>query len=99
MQNLFPGRNFEKIFRETKKIYDGLPEDVRMDQTSEAFFNAFKSLVDEDFFTARDILVKFREKAKQRNMFLMFTDKEHNAVGPIHPVIHPIGKPRFAQFE
>jgi len=70
----------EKIFRETKKIYDGLPEDVRMDQTSEAFFNAFKSLVDEDFFTARDILVKFREKAKQRNMFLMFTDKEHNAV-------------------
>ena len=70
----------EKIFRETKEIYENLPEDVRQDQMSDAFFDAFTSLLDDDFLAARDILVKFREETKQRNMFLMFMDKEHEAV-------------------
>ena len=70
----------EKIFRETKEIYENLPEDVRQDQMSDAFFDAFKYLVDDDYLDARDILVKFREETKQRNMFLMFLDKEHEAV-------------------
>ena len=70
----------EKLFRETKKIYEGLPEDVRKDQWSEEFDSAFRPLVDDDFFAARDILVKFREQTKQRNMFLMFTDEENGAV-------------------
>ena len=70
----------EKIFRETRQIYESLPEDVRKNQMSEEFDNAFRPLVDDDFLDARDILVKFREETKQRNMFLMFTDKEHDAV-------------------
>ena len=70
----------EKIFRETRQIYERLPEDVRKNQMSEEFDNAFRPLVDDDFLDARDILVKFREETKQRNMFLMFTDKEHDAV-------------------
>ena len=69
----------DRIFRETRQIYESLPEDVREDQMSEEFDNAFRPLVDDDFFTARDILVKFREETKQRNMFLMFTDREHDA--------------------
>ena len=70
----------EKIFRETRQIYESLPEDVRKNQMSEEFENAFVPLVDDDFWAARNILVKFREETKQRNMFLMFTDKEHGAV-------------------
>ena len=70
----------EKIFRETRQIYESLPEDVRKNQMSEEFDNAFRPLVDDDFLDARYILVKFREETKQRNMFLMFTDKEHDAV-------------------
>ena len=69
----------DRIFRETRQIYESLPEDVREDQMSEEFDNAFRPLVDDDFFTARDILVKFSEETKQRNMFLMFTDREHDA--------------------
>ena len=70
----------EKIFQETKKIYDSLPEEVLNDQMSEEFDNAFRPLVDDDFFAARDILVDFRENTQQRNMFLMFPDKGNNRV-------------------
>ena len=70
----------EKMFRETKKVYESLPEEVRADQKSDAFFDAFVPLIDENFFTAREILMKFREQTKQRNMFLMFMDKEHQVV-------------------
>ena len=70
----------EKIFQETKKIYDSLPEEVLNDQMSEEFDNAFRPLVDDDFFAARDILVDFRENTQQRNMFLMFPDRGNNRV-------------------
>ena len=64
----------EKIFQETKKIFESLPEEVIDDQMSDEFDNAFRPLVDDDFFAARDILVKYRENTGLRNMFLMFPD-------------------------
>lgn len=70
----------EKIFRETQEVYEALPEEVRRDAYSDAFEDCFRPLVDDDFFAARDILVKCREMTEQRNMFLMFTDPEHSAI-------------------
>ena len=70
----------EKIFQETRSIYETIPDEVRDDQMSDEFDNAFRPLVDDDFFTARDILVKFRENTKQRNVFLMFPDQENRRV-------------------
>ena len=70
----------EKIFKETKKIYESLPKEVRDNQMTEEFDSSFRPLVDDDFFDARDILVNFRVNTKQRNMFLMFPDRENNRV-------------------
>lgn len=70
----------EKIFRETREVYEALPEEIRRDPYSDAFEESFRPLVDDDFFAARDILVKCRETTEQRNMFLMFTDPEHSAI-------------------
>lgn len=70
----------EKIFAKTRKVYDNLPEEIRSQQSSDEFFDAFLPLVDDDFFAARDILVKFRENTGQRNMFLMFMDDENDRV-------------------
>ncbi|WP_051688438.1 PP2C family protein-serine/threonine phosphatase [Butyrivibrio sp. AE2032] len=70
----------EKIFRETQRIYYSLPEKVLEDQSSDEFDNAFRPLVDDDFDAARDILVKFRENSKRRNVFLMFQDIENSRV-------------------
>lgn len=70
----------EKIYQKTREIYDNLPEEIRSDQMSDEFYNAFSPLVDDDFLAARDILVIFREKMEQRNVFLMFPDRENNRV-------------------
>ncbi len=70
----------EKIFAKTREVYDNLPEEIRSQQSSDEFFYAFLPLVDDDFYAARDILVKFRENTGQRNMFLMFMDDENDRV-------------------
>ena len=70
----------EKIFRETKEIYEKLPEDVRQDPSAEEFMNAFWPLVDDDFYAAREILLNCWQETENRNVFLMFPDPEHNAI-------------------
>ena len=70
----------ERIFRETKKVYGSMPEDVRRDPQSEAFMEACVPLVDEDFFKARDILVKCREGTEQKNVSYMFTEPDQSAI-------------------
>ena len=69
-----------KIFRETKETYENLPEEVRRNPSSEEFMNAFWPLVDDDFYAAREILLKCWEETENRNVFLMFPDPERNAI-------------------
>ncbi len=70
----------EKIFRETKKVYADMPADVRKDPASERYMEACASLLDEDYFAARDILVKCREGTEQKNVSFMFTDPSEKAI-------------------
>ena len=70
----------EKLFQRTGEVYYSLPEEVRSDPYSAEFKEAFYPLVDDDFFAAREILVKSREMTENRNMFLMFTDPEESAI-------------------
>ena len=70
----------EKIFAETEDIYFALPEEIRSQPFSDEFAEHFYPLVDDEFYAARDILVKCREKTENRNMFLMFEDREHDAI-------------------
>ncbi len=70
----------EKIFRETKKVYRGMPEDVRANPQSDAFMDACYPLVDDQFFAAREILVKCRERTEQKNVSYMFTDPDQSAI-------------------
>ena len=70
----------EKIFRDTRKVYEGMPEDVRKDPYEQAFVEECYPLLSDDFFKARDILVKCREGAEQKNVSYMFTDPENDAI-------------------
>ncbi|MBR2561080.1 MAG: PP2C family protein-serine/threonine phosphatase [Eubacterium sp.] len=70
----------EKIFEETKDIYDSVPEEIRVSPFTEEYEAYFRGLVDDDFFAARNILVNCREKSENRNAFLMFTDPENSAL-------------------
>lgn len=70
----------ERIFKETREIYEGLPADVKKDPTSEAFMDAFRPLVDDDFYAAREILLHCWEETNNRNMSLVFTDPELSAL-------------------
>ncbi len=70
----------DKIFRETKKIYWDMPDEIRKDSTTKEFQEKFYPLLDEDFFAARDILVKCREGTGQKNVSYMFTDPSLNAI-------------------
>ena len=70
----------EKIFRETKEVYASIPDDVKADPFSDEYMDYFWPLVDDDFFAARNVLVECRSNSENRNVFLMFTDPELNAI-------------------
>ena len=72
--------DIKKLFRETRSMYESMPEEVRSDPFSDEFIGIMMPLADEDFFTARKILEKCRETTGQRNVFLMFTDPENSAM-------------------
>lgn len=70
----------EKLFDETKEVYEGMPDDVRAEPFSDAFIETCIPLVDEDFDAARDILVKCREETEQKNVSFVFTDPSQSAL-------------------
>ena len=70
----------EKFFGETRKIYEGLPDDVRKDPYSEEFLDAFRPLLDDDFYKAREVLVNCRVESENRNVSLIMTDPELSAI-------------------
>ena len=70
----------EKIFSETKKVYESMPDDVRAYPRSKKFIDECLPLADDEFFAARDILVKCREETEQKNTAFVFTDPSNNAL-------------------
>lgn len=69
----------EKIYTETREIYESLPEEVRQDPYSEAFLKHFLPLMDDEYYAAREILEKCRVDSENRNVSLVMTDPAHSA--------------------
>ena len=69
-----------ELFRKTKEAYYGMPEDIRDDQDSDEFYETMVKLVDDEFYKARDILVKCREQTGQRNIALVFADEKRGRI-------------------
>lgn len=71
----------EKVFAETRRIYDSVPEDIAKDQYSREYSDCFASVIDDDFWEARDILVRCKEKNQLASIALFFPDtKRQRAV-------------------
>ena len=69
----------EKIYTETREIYESLPEEVRQDPYSEAYLKNFLPLMDDEYYAAREILEKCRVDSENRNVSLVMTDPAHSA--------------------
>ena len=69
----------EKIYTETRKIYEGLPEEIRQDPYSDAYREAFRMLMDEQFDAVRRVLEHCRVESENRNVSLIMTDPKHRA--------------------
>ncbi|MBQ6442966.1 MAG: PP2C family protein-serine/threonine phosphatase [Lachnospiraceae bacterium] len=68
----------ERIFAETKANYASIPEELRQQQFTDAYRERCAVVIDEDFFTAREILVKCREETGMRNIQMEFYDPEND---------------------
>lgn len=67
----------EKIFAETKANYAAAPEELRLEQFTDAYRIHCATLLDEQYMAAREILVKCREQTGMRNIQMEFYDPEH----------------------
>ncbi len=73
--SLIDGQYLEKMFSDVRKVYENIPDDVRNDPYSEEYLNYLKDLLDDDFWKARDILVKCREKTELDGISIIMTDE------------------------
>ena len=64
----------EKICHRVWERYDALSEDVRKDPYTDEYFELMKDLVDEDFWTAWDILIKCKEETELDSVSLLIPD-------------------------
>ena len=70
----------EKIYSDVRSTYDSTPENIRQDPYSQKYIFLLTDLVDENFWTARDILVKCREKTELDSISLILTDEENERI-------------------
>ncbi len=68
----------ERIFAETKANYESTPEELRSQEFTDAYRERCAVLLDEEYFVARDILIKCREQTGMRNIQMEFYDPAYN---------------------
>ena len=76
--SLIDAQYLEDLYKKTKAIYDDTSEELKLDQFSDPYCEKFIPLVDDEFHSYRNILVKCREKKELVNVYLIFLDKEHD---------------------
>ncbi len=70
----------EKIYSDVRRTYESIPEDIRENPYSEEYMSLLTDLVDDSFWTARDIIVKCREKTELDSISLILTDEENERI-------------------
>jgi sigma-B regulation protein RsbU (phosphoserine phosphatase) len=81
MMALEDGEYIDRLFAETKEIYENRPEDLRsLDSIATEEYEAlFSHLVDEDYLEAKEILTKCLEETGQENLWLFFYEPSTSA--------------------
>lgn len=67
----------DRIFAETKANYDSIPEELRLQEFTDPYRERCAVVLDDEFFVAREVLVKCREQTGMRNIQMEFYDPEH----------------------
>ncbi len=66
----------EKKFSETRELYYSIPEEIRAKEFSEEYVDLCLTLVDDEFYKARELLKKCRAHGDFVNVFFSFYDEE-----------------------
>ncbi len=66
----------EKKFSETRELYYSIPEEIRAKEFSEEYVDLCLTLVDDEFYKARELLKKSRAHGDFVNVFFSFYDEE-----------------------
>ncbi len=64
----------EKLFDDTREIYENIPDEVAADEYSDEYISYFVPLIDDEFWEARDLIVLSRQKHRLDSISLFFPD-------------------------
>ena len=70
----------DNAFAKVRERYNSIPEEIKSDPFSDEYIMLLADLVDEDFWNARDVLVKFRENTGLDSISIIMTDAEKGRV-------------------
>lgn len=70
----------ESFYKKVWDTYSSIPEEIKKDPFSQDYTDCLMQLVDEDFWKAREILVKCREESELDSVSLIMTDPETDRI-------------------
>ena len=70
----------EKIYGEVREIYDNTPDDIKGNPFSKEYRALLEKFIDDDFWEAREVLVKCKEQTGLDSVSLLMMDEEKEAV-------------------
>ncbi len=70
----------EKMYLSVRKVYESIPDDIKENPYSDEYINRLQGFIDDDFWKAREVLVKCTEKTELDGISLIFTDELNDRV-------------------
>ena len=78
--SLIDAAYLERIYASVRQAYYDTPEEIREKPFSEEYIKLMLGLVDDDFWQARDIIVKCMEKTELASISLLLLDEEEERI-------------------
>lgn len=70
----------ERIYTQVREVYDNTPEDIKGNPFSDEYRGILTPFVDDDFWKARDVLVKCKEQTGLDSVSLLMIDEERERI-------------------
>jgi sigma-B regulation protein RsbU (phosphoserine phosphatase) len=70
----------EKMYSDVRRVYESIPEDIKEDPYSDEYMDRVKGFIDDNFWKAREVLVKCTEKTELDGISLIFTDERNDRI-------------------
>ncbi len=70
----------ERMYSDVRRVYESIPDDIKENPYSDEYMGRLQGFIDDDFWKAREVLVKCTEKTELDGISIIFTDETNDRI-------------------